>query len=483
MQSTISFVMDGEVRTIDFRPARGPVPTTTVLNYLRSLPDHKGVKEGCAEGDCGACTVALGELGPGDQIQYRSVDSCLVFLPMLHGKQVITVENLRDTSGALHPVQEAMVNADGSQCGYCTPGFIMSLFSLYKESDHPTRESIDDALTGNLCRCTGYQPIVEAAAEACVNGGIDHFTADESRIAGLLKSISRESVRIETNRQRYLRPVTLGEALSLKHQHPAAIVVCGATDIALRVTKGHELLGEIIDLSDVSELRTISQPGPPVTIGASASLSDVLDQIAPRYPALRSMLAVFGSRQIRNLATLGGNLGTASPIGDMLPVLIAYDAKVVLESLNGRREIPVDKFITGYRKTMRKPDEIITGVILPKLPEPSIVKSYKVSKRKDLDISTVSCAFRLELDERRDVRSLLAVYGGMADRVMRARPVEDFLSGKKWERDSIEQALPLIDSSFSPIADARAGAEMRRVAARNLLLKFWWETTNNGLKG
>jgi xanthine dehydrogenase small subunit len=486
MQSTISFVLDGELRTIDFQSSRHLSPTTTVLNYLRGLPGHKGVKEGCAEGDCGACTVVIGELDAGGRIRYKSVDSCLLFLPMLHGKQLITVENLRDASGALHPVQEAMVNTDGSQCGFCTPGFIMSLFSLYKNSDHPAREAIDDALTGNLCRCTGYRPIIQAASEACVNKGIDQFTAGEPRIVQLLKSISGEAVHIQTERQRYLRPATLAEALSLKHQHPGAIVICGATDIALRVTKGHELLNEIIDLSDLPELRTVSQSGSSVSggtaIGAAVSLSEILVRVAPEYPALKSILTVFGSQQIRNLATLGGNLGTASPIGDTLPVLLAYDGRVVLESLNGRREVPVRKFITGYRKTVRKPDELITAIILPEPPRGAVIKSYKISKRKDLDISTVSAAFRLEVDERGGVRSFVAAYGGMADHVKRAEAAEEFLAGKKWERDSVEEALPLIEGAFSPISDARAGAEMRSIAAKNLLMKFWWDTAHNGLK-
>ena len=476
MRPAISFILDGKPRYVEFGPGSHVTPTTTVLNYLRSLPDHKSVKEGCAEGDCGACTLVLGERGGDGKLCYSSVDSCLMFLPMLDGKQLVTTENLRGKDGTLHPVQSAMVNSGGSQCGYCTPGIIMSLFSLYKNHNRPERREIDDALTGNLCRCTGYKPIVEAAATACIHHGVDDFSVHESEMLHLMDALPRDSLRIETGSQRYFRPRSLGEALSIKHQYPDAIVICGSTDVALRVTKRHEALSEILDLSAIDSLRHIEETADAVTIGSATSLTDVLGQTRNSLPALATMLDVFGSQQIRNLATLGGNIGTASPIGDTLPVLLAYGTKVALESLNGHREVALDGYFTGYRKTIRQPGELITSVIIPKPGERVIIKSYKISKRKDLDISTVSAGFRLEVRDGL-VHKIVLAYGGMAERVKRATTTEQAILGRTWERVTIEQASRLIDDDFTPISDARAGAEMRRIAAKNLLIKFWFETS------
>jgi xanthine dehydrogenase small subunit len=478
MQSTISFVLDDNVVTLRFDNNSELKPTTTVLNYLRALPDHKGVKEGCAEGDCGACTVVIAEVVDG-KMRYRAVDSCLVFLPMIHGKQLIAVENIKADTGQLHPVQQAMIDTDGSQCGFCTPGFIMSMFALYKNHTNPTRAEIDDALTGNLCRCTGYRPIIEAAAKSCIKNGIDHFTPNEPKIIELLKSVPEESVHIETATQRYFHPLSISEALELKSKYPEADVVNGATDAALRVTKNHELLETVIDLSGVRDFHYINESDTTITIGAGVSLTELMPRIKNNCEALYSILEVFGSLQIRNFATLSGNLATASPIGDSLPVLIAYGASVVLESKRGTRNIPVEKFITGYRETAKDPDELITAVIIPKPAGGEIFRSYKISKRKDLDIATISSGFKLVLSNDEKVESVILAYGGMADKIKRADTVEQNLIAKKWTRETVEDAMQYIDDDFNPISDVRGGAEMRRVAAKNLLMKFWHDTVEN----
>lgn len=473
--SEITFIQDGQIRKVRLGE-NGIRPTTTVLNYLRQSADHKGTKEGCAEGDCGACTVVIGEIGPGNKLKYTAIDSCLVFLPMLHGKQLITIENLQD-GDTLHPVQQEMVDKNGSQCGYCTPGFVMSLLALYKEDKHPGPDDIRDALTGNLCRCTGYRPIIEAAAAACASKGMDHFSRKENETLETLLKIRKENTSIcyTTGHQTYFQPLTLTEALILLSQHPDALLVQGATDIALRVTKKHELLSKILDLSSVSELKVRVETPEEMIYGSGISLEEVKINSEFSFPALHKMLAVFGSRQIRSLATFGGNLGSASPIGDTLPVLMALQARIELQNVGGKREVPMSEFVTGYRRTQRKADEIISAVILPKMNKDSIITSYKVSKRKDLDISTVSGGFCLTLKDEA-ISSAILAYGGMADRTKRAGTAEAFLLGKNWTRQNAEKASELVYNEFTPLSDARSGAEFRRLAARNLILKFWDET-------
>ena len=471
MTGTIRFVLNGRIATVEC--GTGIPPTTTVLNYLRALPGHAGTKEGCAEGDCGACTVVLGE--PSEEgVRYRAVDSCLLFLPMLHGKELITVEGVRGPDGSLHPVQQEMVEAYGSQCGFCTPGIVMSLYALQMTSISPGEPEIRRALAGNLCRCTGYAPIIEAAKRACApgrrRGGGSH---------ALLREIRPESLDITAGGAHYRRPSTLVEAVEYRRLHPDALVVNGATDIALRVTKNHEVLPSVLDLSGIDELRGWSE-GEGITIGSGLPIEDLARLSREALPALAEALDVFASLQIRNLATVGGNLGTASPVGDLMPVLIAHEGVIVLRSSAGERRVPAAEFVTGYRRTALRRDELIAAVLIPPIPSAARLKSYKVSKRRDVDIAALSAGFRVELSKDGRVTKIILAYGGMADRVSRARRAEEHLMGGTWERPAVERAMQLIDTDFTPISDVRGSAAMRQIAARNLLLKFWADSTGNG---
>lgn len=480
LSHTISFLLDNKPVTIDFEK-QGLSPATTVLNYLRSLPGHKGVKEGCAEGDCGACTVVLSEK-EGNNLKYRAVNSCLMFLPALHGKQLITVESLAvKTNGnfRLHPVQEALVDRDGSQCGYCTPGMVMSMFALYKEPGKPSRDDIKQALAGNLCRCTGYASILKAAEKVCDGTGHDHFAANAEKTMKSLSEIEIGDFYISSSNQQYFKPATLSSALNYLHDHPETIVVNGATDIALRQTRKFERLGSVTDLSAVRELRFFEDHESDIEIGAGLPLEDIMERLSPSWKAFREMLTVFASRQIRNTATLGGNICNASPIGDALPLLFAYNAKVRIIGNSGERLLSLEEFITGYRKTALQEGELLKSIIVPH-PENAIIHFYKISKRKDVDISTVSAGFRLGLSEGR-VADICLAYGGMAEMPKRAKAAENFLLRKQWTPDNAAEAAQIIKNKFSPISDARSGKEFRRTVAGNLLLRFYQDIQNGSI--
>jgi xanthine dehydrogenase small subunit len=476
MSTQISFVLDDKIVTIDFDREKRYTPTTTVLNYLRSLPGHKGTKEGCAEGDCGACTVILADLEDDKRIRYKAVDSCLIFLPMLHGKQLITIENLKTSENKLHPVQQAVIDSHGSQCGFCTPGIVMSIFALYKRDVQSNRLEIEETLSGNLCRCTGYTPILEAALNVCKNKEEDHFSRDEKIFVKILRRIRKKSFSLTKGNQKYCCPLTISKTLQLREKYKKAILINGATDIALRVTKNNEYLPEIIDISFISALKGISADKSSTKIMAGTSLSEIKNYSKNHFPAINEMLTVFGSEQIRNIATIGGNLGSASPIGDFAPLLIAYKAKILLVSKNKKRKLTIDEFITGYRSTACRKNELISSILIPHPKNNTQIKFYKFSRRRDLDISTVSGGFRLSVTTNNKVKSIKLAFGGMASRTRRAMKTEKFLKDKDWSQEIVNQASEILEKEFTPISDARASAEGRIIAAKNLLIKFWFDT-------
>lgn len=479
----VRFVLDNKIHEVDFEKSHLS-PTTTVLTYLRGLEGYKGVKEGCSEGDCGACTVVLAELNNRGGLEYKSVDSCLVFLPMIHGKQLITIENLAVTTPEqtqLHPVQTAMISHHGSQCGYCTPGIVMSMFSLYKSHQQPSRETVTDALTGNLCRCTGYRSIIDAALDVCHHPADDHFSAEQEHVLTLLGEIASEKTTLDLqgHGQRYLKPFTLEEALLVRSRHPDATIIGGSTDTALLQTKKNIMLTQILDLSAVDAMKFIVEDHRRVSFGAGTSLQELLEYAENRLPYLRDIVTVFGSLQIRNMATLGGNVGTASPIGDLLPLLLVLEAKVRLMKTDFQRDVPLHEFITGYRKTALAPDELITLVWFDKPGDKELIKTYKISKRKDLDISSVSAAMRLTISTDGIISSARLAFGGVAATPKRATRTENYLVGKRWNRVTAMAAAVLLPEEFTPISDARADAPARSIMMKNLLIKFWTETDGN----
>ncbi len=471
---TIHFTLNGREVI-----ARDVDPNTTLLNWLRDQ-GHTGTKEGCAEGECGACAVAL-VVKDGAGSRYLPVNSCLLLLGAVGGREVITVEGVRAPGTATsldrqpHVVQQAMIEQAGSQCGYCTPGFVVSLFAEYYRKDRAATGFDPESIGGNLCRCTGYRPIVDAGRSLPVlqPGSQDGFAA---RLASPAPPVEKLELAYEGHEsERFLfRPTELTDALDYLAEHPDAYLVSGGTDIVVELNQRHRRLDRMLLLEGIEELQQIRRGEEYLEIGAGVSLGRVETELSAEVPLLGELLPLFSSRLIRARATLGGNLGTASPIGDSPPALLALDAELCLASKAATRWVPLCEFFTGYRQTLRESGELITSVRIP-MPQPDVARFYKVSKREFDDISTVAAGFSLRTKQGL-IESARLCYGGVAATPVRATAAEQALQGQRWSKPALELALAALEHVFTPMTDQRGSAEYRRRMVTKLLERFWFDT-------
>jgi xanthine dehydrogenase small subunit len=489
MRNSIRVLLDGNLHEI-----AQPDPTRSVLAWLRDDLGRTGTKEGCAEGDCGACTVVVGELHD-DGVRLRPVNSCIRFLPTLDGKALFTVESLVHPIDGPHPVQRAMVDVHASQCGFCTPGFVMSLFALYKSEADPDRPAIDRALAGNLCRCTGYRPIVEAARRMrdvagmpatsplqawmrtpCGQVPADRAVVGESGLRRQLADIApSDPVRYDAAGIRYFAPTSVDGLAACLSAHPEATLLAGGTDVGLWATKQLLKLDPLIYLGQVAELARASETPGEIVIGAAVTLADATPLLVRHFPMLAELLERFASPPIRCSATLGGNVANGSPIGDSMPALIALGATVDLRCGDRARTIALEDLYLAYRKKDLAPGEFLVAVRIPKLPAHRLMRTWKVSKRRDQDISAVCGAFVLDLRDGAIAAARIA-FGGMGPVPARALRCEAALAGRPWSEATAREAARALAEDFQPIDDMRASAAYRTTVAGNLLLRLWHES-------
>jgi len=487
--NTLRFYLDGSLIEIDDCD-----PTQSLLQYLREDTHRVGSKEGCAEGDCGACTVVVAELVGAQnksELQFRAVNACIQFLPTLDGKMLFTVESLKTSQGQLHPVQQSMVDYHASQCGFCTPGFIMSMFALYKSSANIDRETIDDALSGNLCRCTGYRPIIEACqhmndyaiptdADSLVyrsahdrNHSVDQ--AEQLAIESLKKIRRSDLLTMQSKSGLYFAPASTQAFALLYEQHSDATILAGGTDVGLWVTKQLRELPKIIYLGNIAELNRIEETDTDIEIAAAVTLTDAFDRLSEDYPELNELWRRFASPPVRNAGTLVGNIANGSPIGDSMPALICIGARVKLRKGLTTRIIALQDLYLGYQQNALQAGEFIESVLIEKRDPSLLVRSYKICKRFDQDISAVCAAFSIRLDGNH-VSDIRIAFGGMAATPQRATNMELKLTGQFWNEDNLRAAMGCLAEDYSPLSDMRASSHYRQQVGANLLYRFYLET-------
>ncbi|NLR96825.1 xanthine dehydrogenase small subunit [Rhizobium sp. P38BS-XIX] len=475
MSGSIRFILNGEDITLSSLR-----PTKTLLDFLRLRRRLTGTKEGCAEGDCGACTVLVGRLIDGG-LHYESVNACIRFVGSLHATHVVTVEHLAAQNGTLHPVQQAMVDCHGSQCGFCTPGFVMSLYGLWLSTDRPSRAQIEKSLQGNLCRCTGYEPIIKAAEQVSQKRPSALFDPLEKTRADIIARLwamqGGDTIEIVDGEDRLIVPGSVAALAKVLADEPKATVVAGSTDVGLWVTKQMRRLNPVVFINHLSDLQKISVEDDGLSIGAGVTYSRAFAVFGEKIPALANLINRIGGEQVRNMGTIGGNIANGSPIGDTPPPLIALGATVKLRSTAGTRSLPLADFFIEYGKQDRRPGEFVEGLFVPYPADDVHFAVYKISKRRDEDISAACGAFYLSLDDAGNVADIRIAFGGMAGTPKRARSVEAELIGKAWTEATAVAARDAFDSDYTPLSDWRASAEYRQLTAKNLLIRFYLETT------
>lgn len=458
---------------------RDAAPTRSALQWLREDVRACGTKEGCNEGDCGACTVMLGSRAEDGTLALRTVNACLTLLPMLDGRALFTVEDLKATAGGrLHPVQQALVECHGSQCGFCTPGFAMSMAARYERhgaaGTRPTRQQLADELSGNLCRCTGYRPILDAGERMFE---LPAVRIDAQPVLAALATLAADApLHYQAAHGRYDAPRSSDALAAVLQAAPGARLLGGATDIGLWINKQFRELPHLVHVGEVAEMKRVVQDGDTLVIGAAVPLEDAWSALAERVPALRELWLRFASPPVRHAGTLGGNLANGSPIGDGAPALIALGASLRLRSGAMRRVLPLEDFYVDYMKNQLGAGEFIEAIEVP-LPSPAVqVRGWKLSKRYDSDICGLACGLALTLAADGTVADARFAFGGMAAIVKRARAAEQAVVGQPWSEPTIEAAAAALASDYTPLTDLRASRDYRLRAAGNLLRRLWLET-------
>jgi xanthine dehydrogenase small subunit len=465
---------------VNGRPVRvgGDDAFLTLAEFLRRRQGLTGAKVVCAEGDCGSCAVLVGRVEEG-RLRYAAVTSCIQILFQLDATHVVTVEGLRD-GGELNPIQRAMVECHGAQCGFCTPGFVVSLYDLMHDGPPADAEAVRRTLVGNLCRCTGYDSIVRSAilADRAALKSLDVLYPPGPVVAALDRA-AREEVFIDAGPRKFYKPTSIDRAVRFRADHPGSIIISGGTDVGVVYNKRMRAIDVALSTAGMPELRTIRADDNTLYVGATASLTALERSSLQHLPELGRFLAWFGSPLIKNAGTLAGNLVTGSPIGDTVPALMVLGAEIDLAGVGGTRRVPIERFYTGYRQTVLGPDELLTGVRIPLLAAGEVFKLYKVSRRKDLDISGFGAAIWMRLGGR-VIEDLRIAYGGVGPMVMRLPRAEAALRGQVATPERFEHAGREAQAEVTPISDVRGSQQYRRTLAANILLKFWHETFGGG---